>query len=178
MIVEQVIAKQLNRLMEEKGVTVNDVIEEIGLHRGAVIGLTKGFERRVELGTLERLANYFGVSVKDLFEDIKEEPQTRFEKWDNLDLHIIKKLQEDEAVKELLTARNYPDELLDRLLGLAEQIDELTSKRKDLATRYVTLFIQFVELMDITYPQWREDASPLIKELKEKIETALQTKAK
>ncbi|WP_176543178.1 helix-turn-helix domain-containing protein [Bacillus thuringiensis] len=172
------IRKQLGRLMDEQVTSVTDIVEGTGLPRNTILQLKKGLATNVDFNTLERLASYFEVHVSEFFEAIskpketesavciEEKQQSRFEKWNELDLNALKKFEENEAVAKLLK----------KLEDSAEQINELTTRQRSLGTRCVTLFVQFIELMDMTYPKWRETASPLIDELREKINSAIVPK--
>lgn len=62
----------LSRLMGERKVKISDVARETGLHRNTITLLYDETATRVDLGAVDRLCAFFGVTVGDLFERIEQ----------------------------------------------------------------------------------------------------------
>lgn len=67
----QKFANTLTQLRQEKGITQDELAKEIGISRSA-IGMYERGERRPDFETLERIADYFGVSFNFLLGSIRE----------------------------------------------------------------------------------------------------------
>ena len=61
----------LSRLMGERKLKIADVARETGLHRNTVTLLYDETASRVDLEAIDRLCDYFGVAVGDLFERVQ-----------------------------------------------------------------------------------------------------------
>lgn len=62
----------LSRLMGERKLKISDVARDTGLHRNTVTLLYQETATRVDLDAIERLCNYFGVKVGDMFELVED----------------------------------------------------------------------------------------------------------
>lgn len=58
----------LSRIMGEKKLRVADVARSIDVHRNAITLLYEETATRVDLDTINKLCNYLGCKVDDLFE--------------------------------------------------------------------------------------------------------------
>ena len=63
-----VVGRNIRRLRRERGVSQEDLADEIGVHRTYMGGVERG-ERNLTLRSLERLAERLGVSPLSLLED-------------------------------------------------------------------------------------------------------------
>ena len=62
----------LPALLERKGLKIAELAREIGLNRSTITALCKNLATRVELPVVDRLCQYFGCSVGELFEYVPE----------------------------------------------------------------------------------------------------------
>lgn len=62
----------ISRLMGEHKMNIADVARETGLHRNTITLLYKETATRVDLDTIDRLCQFFGCSVGDLFERVED----------------------------------------------------------------------------------------------------------
>ena len=69
----------LSRLMGEKRVRIIDVARATGISRNMLAKLYYDRARRVELSDLARLCHYFGCTVGDLLEWVRESAASRLE---------------------------------------------------------------------------------------------------
>lgn len=58
----------LSRLMGERKLKIADVARETGLHRNTITLLYDETAARVDLEAIDKLCDYFGIGVGDLFE--------------------------------------------------------------------------------------------------------------
>jgi transcriptional regulator with XRE-family HTH domain len=63
-----VVGRNIRRLRRERGLSQEDLADEIGVHRTYMGGVERG-ERNLTLRTLERLADRLGVSPLSLLAD-------------------------------------------------------------------------------------------------------------
>ncbi len=63
-----VVGRNIRRLRQERGLSQEDLADEIGVHRTYMGGVERG-ERNLTLRSLERLAERLGVSPLSLLED-------------------------------------------------------------------------------------------------------------
>jgi len=63
-----VVGRNIRRLRRKRGVSQEDLADEIGVHRTYMGGVERG-ERNLTLRSLERLAERLGVSPLSLLED-------------------------------------------------------------------------------------------------------------
>ena len=63
-----VVGRNIRRLRRERGLSQEDLADEIGVHRTYMGGVERG-ERNLTLRSLERLAERLGVSALSLLED-------------------------------------------------------------------------------------------------------------
>jgi len=63
-----VVGRNIRRLRRERGLSQEDLADEIGVHRTYMGGVERG-ERNLTLRSLERLADRLGVSPLGLLED-------------------------------------------------------------------------------------------------------------
>jgi transcriptional regulator with XRE-family HTH domain len=63
-----VVGRNIRRLRRERGLSQEDLADEIGVHRTYMGGVERG-ERNLTLRTLERLAERLGVSPLSLLAD-------------------------------------------------------------------------------------------------------------
>ena len=63
---------RLAALLERKGLKVAEVARRTGLNRSTITALYKNSAARVELPVMDRLCRYFGCSVGDLFEYVRD----------------------------------------------------------------------------------------------------------
>ena len=64
-----VVGRNIRRLRRERGLSQEDLADEIGVHRTYMGGVERG-ERNLTLRSLERLAESLGVSPLSLLEDV------------------------------------------------------------------------------------------------------------
>ena len=60
----------LSRLMGERKLKISDVARDTGLHRNTVTLLYQETAVRIDMDAMEKLCQYFGVSVGEMFEYI------------------------------------------------------------------------------------------------------------
>lgn len=65
----------LSRLMGERKLKIADVARDTGLHRNTVTLLYDETAARVDLDAIDRLCNYFGIPVGELFEHVASEKE-------------------------------------------------------------------------------------------------------
>ena len=58
----------LSRLMGERKLKISDVARDTGLHRNTITLLYQETSARIDVDALDKLCEYFGVGVADLFE--------------------------------------------------------------------------------------------------------------
>ena len=63
-----VVGRNIRRLRRERGLSQEDLADEIGVHRTYMGGVERG-ERNLTLRSLERLAERLGVAPLSLLED-------------------------------------------------------------------------------------------------------------
>lgn len=61
-------AKNLKALMHDRGITAYKLSKSIGAHQTSVANWLSG-ENTPRVGTLEKVADFFGVSVNDLLKE-------------------------------------------------------------------------------------------------------------
>lgn len=62
----------LSRLMGERKLKISDVARDTGLHRNTVTLLYQETAARFDVDAMDKLCQYFGVSVGELFEYVPE----------------------------------------------------------------------------------------------------------
>ena len=67
--------KRVKELLEERGWKQADLCRAAGMHRSEISEIVTGKRDKVNSGTLERLANGFGIPVEELLKEDKEEPR-------------------------------------------------------------------------------------------------------
>jgi putative transcriptional regulator len=63
-----VIKCHLSRLMGERKLKISDVARDTGLHRNTITLLYQETSARVDIEAMDKLCEYFGVGVGELFE--------------------------------------------------------------------------------------------------------------
>ena len=58
--------------MGEKKIKISDVSAATGINRGTLTRLYYEETERIEIGTLDKLCDYFDCGIQDIFEYIKE----------------------------------------------------------------------------------------------------------
>jgi putative transcriptional regulator len=67
-----VIKCHLSRLMGERKLKISDVARDTGLHRNTITLLYQETSARIDVDALNKLCEYFGVGVADLFEYVAD----------------------------------------------------------------------------------------------------------
>ena len=67
-ITKRVLTNRLSRLMGERRLSIQDVARDTGLSYTTVFQLYHDRSTRYDKETLDRLCNYFGVGVEQIFE--------------------------------------------------------------------------------------------------------------
>jgi len=62
------LVNRFSRLCGERRVSVKDVAEATGLHRNTLYDLYHDRSTRIDLGTLDKLCDYFGVETQQVLE--------------------------------------------------------------------------------------------------------------
>ena len=62
----------LSRLMGERKLKISDVARDTGLHRNTITLLYQESSARIDVDALNKLCEYFGVGVADLFEYVAD----------------------------------------------------------------------------------------------------------
>ena len=62
----------LSRLMGERKLKISDVARDTGLHRNTITLLYQETSARIDVDALNKLCEYFGVGVADLFEYVAD----------------------------------------------------------------------------------------------------------
>lgn len=70
---KRIMAKNIQRYMNEKGVSRQDVCEALGIKYSTFRDWLKGFTYP-RIGKVEAMANYFGCEKSDLIEDKSDKP--------------------------------------------------------------------------------------------------------
>lgn len=106
---KRIMAANITRLMERKGVTNQQVCDAINVKYTTFLDWKKGVTYP-RMPKVEALANYFGVLKSDLIEDKKEKPTVK-------DDGLSKEMQElIDAIKKL------PEDKIQMLLQVAKSI--------------------------------------------------------
>jgi len=63
------ITSNVRKLMEDKGVTIRDMVEKTGISDKTILRARCSRINECRVYTLETIANYLGCKVKDLFEE-------------------------------------------------------------------------------------------------------------
>jgi transcriptional regulator with XRE-family HTH domain len=105
---KQIMARNIKRYMESKGVTNQQVCDALGFKYTTFMDWIKAVTYP-RIGKVEAMANYFGCEKSDLIEDKKENPTVKDdgiskEKKELID--FIKKLPEDKIQLLLQVARS------------------------------------------------------------------------
>lgn len=87
----------VNALCKERKTTITRMAEEVGLSNAAPTSWRKGSVPK--LGTLNKISEYFGVSVEYLLGKEQKETPTPKSERDIENEEIIKKLESDEALR-------------------------------------------------------------------------------
>ena len=88
------------RLCAKENISPSAAAEEMGFYRSVVTRWGKG--GNVRKATLERVANYFGVTVDDLIGDDSAQKEKPTAQGDGLDVHHIEKWIDNDASEEQL----------------------------------------------------------------------------
>lgn len=67
---DDMIKCHLSRLMGERKLKIADVARETGLHRNTITLLYDETAARVDLDAIDRLCNFFGIPIGELFEHL------------------------------------------------------------------------------------------------------------
>ena len=73
----------IKKLREEKGMTQKDLVELTGLSQGTISSYEKGYKtikRVIKTGNIARISKVLGISVEELLDEEKEEPENLEEK--------------------------------------------------------------------------------------------------
>jgi putative transcriptional regulator len=73
LIENEVIKCHLSRLMGERKLKISDVARDTGLHRNTITLLYQETSARVDLEAMDKLCQYFNVSVGELFEFVPDD---------------------------------------------------------------------------------------------------------
>lgn len=107
---KQIMARNIKRFMEMKGVSNQQVCDALGFKYTTFLDWIKGVTYP-RIGKVEAMAQYFGCEKSDLIEDKKEKPDTP------KDAGLSKEMQElIECIKML------PDDKVQMLLQVAKSI--------------------------------------------------------
>ena len=105
---KQIMARNIKRYMEQKGVTNQQICDALGFKYTTFMDWIKAVTYP-RIGKVEAMANYFGCEKSDLIEDKKEKPTVQddglSEKKKEL-IACIKKLPEDNVQLLLQVARS------------------------------------------------------------------------
>lgn len=71
---DAVLVNRLSRLMGERRLSIQDVARASGVSYRALFDLYHDRTKRIDLVTLNRLCNYFGVNPNDIFEWTADDP--------------------------------------------------------------------------------------------------------
>ena len=88
------------RLCAKENISPSAAAEEMGFYRSVVTRWGKG--GNVRKATLERVANYFGVTVDDLIGDDSAQKEKPTAQGDGLDVDYIEKWIDNDASEEQL----------------------------------------------------------------------------
>lgn len=88
------------RLCAKENISPSAAAEEMGFYRSVVTRWGKG--GNVRKATLERVANYFGVTVDDLIGDDSAQKEKPTAQGDRLDVDYIEKWIDNDASEEQL----------------------------------------------------------------------------
>lgn len=106
---KQIMAQNIRRYMEKKGVTNQQICDALGFKYTTFMDWIKGVTYP-RIGKVEAMAQYFGCEKSDLIEDKKEKPTTQAD--DGLSeekrelIECIKKLPKDKVLVLLQVARS------------------------------------------------------------------------
>lgn len=104
---KKIMANNIKRYMERKGVTNQQICDDLGFKYTTFMDWIKGVTYP-RIGKVEAMAQYFGCEKSDLIEDKKEKPT----EYDGLSkemqelIDCIKKLPEDKVEMLLQVARS------------------------------------------------------------------------
>ncbi len=105
---KQIMARNIKRYMEQKGVTNQQICDALGFKYTTFMDWIKAVTYP-RIGKVEAMANYFGCEKSDLIEDKKEKPTVQddglSEEMKEL-IDCIKKLPEDKVQMLLQVARS------------------------------------------------------------------------
>lgn len=108
---KRIMARNIKRFMEQKGVTNQQVCDALGLKYTTFMDWIKGVTYP-RIGKVEAMANYFGCEKSDLIEDKKEKPT----EYDGL----------SEKRKALIDfAKSVPEDKADMILKVIRSIVEV-----------------------------------------------------
>lgn len=105
---KQIMARNIKRFMESKGVSNQQVCDALGFKYTTFMDWIKGVTYP-RIGKVEAMAQYFGCEKSDLIEDKKEEPTAQGDglSEDMIELiNCIKALPEDKIQMLLQVARS------------------------------------------------------------------------
>lgn len=115
--------EKIEVLCRERGVKVGKMCADIGMYRSMMSDLKNGRKNKLEASTLQKIADYFGVSVDYLISEDKKAPsafgggmndaQLKFALWGTTDIT-------DEILEDVR-----------RFAKFAEEQEKLGEKRKD-----------------------------------------------
>ena len=77
----EIFAANLNYYMEKYGKTQTDLIADLGVNRSTISTWCRG-EKMPRMGTVQTLADYFGIRKSDLIEDRQEMIDDDAEVWE------------------------------------------------------------------------------------------------
>ena len=92
-----VFATNLNRYMQERNVTRNDLSEAIGVSYFTVTDWVKG-KKYPRMDKVEKLAQYFGILKSDLIEEKTEEQRENKQKNSTLSDLTVRMLKDDDLL--------------------------------------------------------------------------------
>lgn len=105
---KQIMARNIRRYMEQKGVTNQQVCDALGIKYTTFMDWIKGVTYP-RIGKVEAMANYFGCEKSDLIEDKKEKSATDnssgLSKSQRELMRFAEGLSEDEAAQVLQTMK-------------------------------------------------------------------------
>ena len=105
---KQIMARNIKRFMEQKGVTNQQVCDALGFKYTTFIDWTKAVTYP-RIGKIEAMSQYFGCEKSDLIEDKKEKPTVKDDGLSEEMIELIdciKKLPEDKIQMLLQVARS------------------------------------------------------------------------
>ena len=89
--------ENINALCHKNGITISKLCKELGLYRSLFTDLKQGRKQSVNVGVLQKVAAYFGISVNELMGEEVADSLQSLRDVDRVLLQVARNMTEEEV---------------------------------------------------------------------------------